>query len=57
MKKILAMILALVMVVGAVFTMSSCNGQVHYAKFQLKSPNERLNVQKLYFPDISCFYI
>lgn len=33
-----------------VFTMSSCNGQVHYAKFNLKNPNERLNVQKLYFP-------
>ena len=33
-----------------VFTMSSCNGQVHYAKFGLKSPNERLNMQKLYFP-------
>ena len=33
-----------------VFTMSSCNGQVHYAKFNLKSPNERLNMQKLFFP-------
>lgn len=33
-----------------VFTMSSCNEQVHYAKFNLKSPNERLNIQKLYFP-------
>ena len=33
-----------------VFTMSSCGEQVHYAKFNLKSPNERLNVQKLYFP-------
>lgn len=33
-----------------VFTMSSCNDQVHYAKFNLKSPNERLNVQKLFFP-------
>ena len=33
-----------------VFTMSLCSGQVHYAKFQLKSPNERLNIQKLYFP-------
>ena len=33
-----------------VFTMSSCANQVHYAKFQLKSPSERLNVQKLYFP-------
>ena len=33
-----------------VFTMSACSGQVHYAKFQLKSPNERLNIQKLYFP-------
>ena len=33
-----------------VFTMSSCNGQVHYAKFNLKSPNERLNIQKLFFP-------
>jgi len=33
-----------------IFTMSSCNGQIHYAKFNLKSPNERLNIQKLYFP-------
>lgn len=33
-----------------VFTMSACNGQVHYAKFNLKSPNERLNIQKLFFP-------
>lgn len=33
-----------------VFTMSSSNDQVHYAKFNLKSPNERLNIQKLFFP-------
>ena len=33
-----------------VFTMSYCNNQVHYAKFNLKSQNERLNVQKLFFP-------
>ena len=33
-----------------VFTMSKCGDQVHYAKFNLKSPNERLNIQKLYFP-------
>lgn len=33
-----------------VFTMSSCSNQVHYAKFNLKGPNERLNIQKLFFP-------
>ncbi len=33
-----------------VFTMSKCNSQVHLAKFSLKEPNERLNIQKLYFP-------
>lgn len=33
-----------------VFTMSSSNDQVHYAKFNLKGPNERLNIQKLFFP-------
>jgi len=33
-----------------IFTMSYCEDQIHYAKFNLKSPNERLNVQKLYFP-------
>lgn len=33
-----------------VFTMSSSNNQIHYAKFHLKGPNERLNIQKLFFP-------
>lgn len=33
-----------------IFTMSSENKQIHYAKFNLKSPSERLNIQKLYFP-------
>ena len=33
-----------------IFTMSEKNGQVHYAKFHVKHPGERLNVQKLYFP-------
>jgi len=33
-----------------IFTMSSCDGQVHYAKFNLKRSGERLNVQKLFFP-------
>ena len=33
-----------------IFTMSSSNDQIHYAKFQLKGPNERLNIQKLFFP-------
>jgi len=33
-----------------IFTMAKCNGQVHYAKFNLKAPNERLNIQKLFFP-------
>lgn len=33
-----------------IFTMSKCNGQVHYAKFNLKRKGERLNVQKLFFP-------
>ena len=33
-----------------VFTMSYCNNQVHYAKFNLKRSGERLNIQKLYFP-------
>lgn len=33
-----------------IFTMSSTNGQIHYAKFNLKRSGERLNIQKLYFP-------
>ena len=33
-----------------IFTMSQCNGQIHYAKFKLKSSGERLNIQKLFFP-------
>jgi len=33
-----------------IFTMSSCNNQIHYAVFKLKDANERLNVQKLFFP-------
>lgn len=33
-----------------IFTMSGCDGQVHYAKFNLKRSGERLNVQKLFFP-------
>lgn len=33
-----------------IFTMSQCDGQIHYAKFNLKRNGERLNVQKLYFP-------
>lgn len=33
-----------------VFTMSASDDQVHYAKFNLKGPNERLNIQKLFFP-------
>lgn len=33
-----------------IFTMSECDNQVHYAKFNLKRSGERLNVQKLYFP-------
>ena len=33
-----------------VFTMSGEDGQIHYAKFNLKKNNERLNIQKLYFP-------
>lgn len=33
-----------------VFTMSGCDGQIHYAKFKLKRSGERLNVQKLFFP-------
>lgn len=32
------------------FTMSECNSQIHYAKFNLKRDDEKLNVQKLYFP-------
>lgn len=34
----------------SIFTMSSSYDQVHYAKFNLKGPNERLNLQKLFFP-------
>lgn len=33
-----------------IFTMSSCGSQVHYAVFKLKDANERLNIQKLFFP-------
>lgn len=33
-----------------IFTMSECGDQIHYAKFNLKRSNERLNVQKLFFP-------
>ena len=33
-----------------VFTMSAANGQIHYAKFNLKRSGERLNIQKPYFP-------
>lgn len=33
-----------------VFTMSECNDQIHYAKFNLKQSGEKLNVQKLFFP-------
>ena len=33
-----------------IFTMSECNNQIHYAKFNLKRTGERLNVQKLFFP-------
>ncbi len=33
-----------------VFTMSKSGDQVHLAKFNLKGPNERLNIQKLFFP-------
>lgn len=33
-----------------IFTMSEKNSQVHYAKFNVKRPGERLNIQKLYFP-------
>ena len=33
-----------------IFTMSECDRQVHYAKFNLKRNGERLNVQKLFFP-------
>jgi len=33
-----------------IFTMSRSGDQIHYAKFNLKGPNERLNIQNLYFP-------
>ena len=33
-----------------IFTMSSCSSQIHYAVFKLKNNNERINIQKLYFP-------
>ena len=33
-----------------IFAMSSEYKQIHYAKFNLKSPQERINIQKLYFP-------
>ena len=33
-----------------IFTLSECDGQVHYAKFNLKRNGERLNIQKLFFP-------
>ena len=33
-----------------VFSMSECNGQIHYVKFNLKKSGERLNIQKLFFP-------
>lgn len=33
-----------------VFTMSKNSFQIHYAKFNLKKPGERINIQKLFFP-------
>ncbi len=33
-----------------VFTMSECHNQIHYAKFNLKRSEEKLNIQKLFFP-------
>lgn len=33
-----------------IFTMSQKEKQIHYANFNLKQNNERLNIQKLYFP-------
>ena len=33
-----------------IFTMAECEGQIHFAKFNLKRAGERLNVQKLFFP-------
>ncbi len=33
-----------------VFTISTCSGQIHYAKFNVKRNGERLNVQRLFFP-------
>lgn len=33
-----------------VFTMSAYEEQVHYTKFNLKQPTERINIQKLFFP-------
>ena len=33
-----------------IFTMSSCDDQIHYAKFNLKKNSEKMNIQKLYFP-------
>ena len=33
-----------------IFTMSCAGSQIHYAKFNLKKPSERINIQKLYFP-------
>ena len=33
-----------------IFSMSECDGQIHFAKFNLKKAGERINVQKLFFP-------
>lgn len=33
-----------------IFTMSQYDNQIHYAKFNLKSVAERLNIQKVFFP-------
>ncbi len=33
-----------------IFAMAQTHDQIHYAKFNLKRPGERLNVLKLYFP-------
>lgn len=33
-----------------IFTMSGQDDQIHYAVFKLKDANERLNIQKLFFP-------
>ena len=33
-----------------IFTMAECEGQIHFAKFNLKKAGERINVQNLFFP-------